>query len=100
MNELAEQLDIPSNKLNDFAGLLAEHNFIKYDDKTRRIKFGRQLLPPKEEPTEPRTAVATLVIPAESSINIQSTRISNLSNVEIEVNLRIDNKIREVAIKT
>jgi len=100
MNELAEQLDIPSNILNDFAELLADHNFVKYDDKTHRIKFGRQLLPPKEDPTEPRTAVATVIIPPESSIDIQSTRISNLSNVAIEVNLRIDSKIREVAIKT
>ena len=100
IDELSDQLGLPKSKLNEFSKFLHKHGLIKYEEKNRTIKIQPlwKLLLPEEQPSEPKTVVATLVIPPKASIDLQSTHISNISNVELEVSLRIDSRIREVAI--
>jgi hypothetical protein len=103
VNELSEQLGIPVEKMSEFSKVLAEHGLLKQDEKTNRVRMEpvwKLLLPEEDTLPEPKTTVATFIIPPESSIDIQSTHICNISNTEIEVSLRIDNKIKEVAIDT
>jgi hypothetical protein len=99
--ELADQTEIQTEKLIEFSQFLSEQGIIMYEDKTHRIKIEpewRRLLPIETELPEPKTTVATLVIPPETSVDVQSTRISNLSKIELEVTLRISSKIHELAI--
>jgi hypothetical protein len=99
--ELADQTEIQTDKLIEFSQFLSAQGIINYEDKTHRIKIEpewKRLLPIESELAEPKTTVATLIIPPETSIDVQSTRISNLSNIELEVTLRISDKIQEVAI--
>ena len=101
-DELADQLGIQTSKLVEISKYLSDHGLIKYEDKTRRIKIDpiwKLLLPKQGKTTEPKTTLATFIIPPETSIDVQSTHISNVSNVELEVSLRFDNKIKEVTIK-
>jgi hypothetical protein len=101
IDELADQIEIQTNKLIEFSQFLSEQGIIKYEDKTHRIKIEpewKSLLPTESELAEPKTTVATLIIPPETTIDVQSTRISNISKIELEVTLRITNKIQEVAI--
>jgi len=101
VNELSQQLGIPVEKLSEFSKVLAEHGLLKQDEKANRIRIEpvwKLLLPEEDKLPEPKTTVATFIIPPECSIDIQSTHISNISNTEIEVSLRIDSKIKEVAI--
>jgi hypothetical protein len=103
IDELSQQLGIPEEKLSEFSKVLAEHGLLKQDEKTDKIRIDpvwKLLLPEEDKLPEPKTTVATFIIPPESSIDIQSTHICNISNTEIEVSLRIDNKIKEVAIDT
>lgn len=102
MDELAESLELPTDKLTRLAEFLSEHGLVDYDDEAKRAKIRSiwKLLLPKDDSPEPKTTVATLVIPPKTSIMVQSTRISNLSNVELEIDLRVDDKIKEVAIKS
>jgi len=103
LDELSEHLGIPTAKLSELFKLLSEHNLIKYEEKNQRIKIEpiwKLLLPEGEKLTEPKTTVATFIIPPETSVDVQSTRISNLSNIDLEISLRINDKIKEVAIKT
>ena len=102
IDDLSDQLGLPSSKLTELSKLLSEHGIIKYEEKTRRIKIQPlwKLLLPEEEPTEPKTIVATFIIPPQTSIDVQSTHISNIGNIELEVSLRINDKIKEIAIKT
>ncbi len=102
MDELSVGLGIPTSKLDELARLLSKRGLITYEEKNRRIKIQPMwmLLLPEEEPNEPKKIVATFIIPPQASIDVHSTKISNISNVELEVNLRIDNKIREIALAT
>ena len=100
IDELSNQLAISITKLDELSKFLSTSGLIIYEENNHIIKIQPlwALLLPEEQPNEPKTIVANFVIPPQASIGIQSTHISNMSNVEVEVTLRIDNKIREVAI--
>lgn len=101
IDELSNQLTVPTSKLTEFAEFLSEKGLLKNEDKTHRIKLEPiwRLLLPEEEPTASKITVATFIIPPEATVNVQSTIISNLSNIELEVDLRIDDRIKEIAIR-
>jgi hypothetical protein len=99
IDELSHKLEIPTNKLEEMSKFLSERGLITYQEKNRKIKiqpFWRLLLP--EEQCDTKATATTLIIPPQTSIDVQSIHISNISNVELAVSLRIDNKIREVTI--
>lgn len=99
--ELAEQTEIEANKLIEYSQFLAGKGIVIYEDKNQRIKIEPEwshLLPDETELLEPRSIVATFIIPGETSVEVQSTRISNLTKIDLEVTLRINNRLREVAI--
>ncbi len=102
MDELSNKLDLPQDKLVELSRFLSEHGLAKYDEKENRIRLEprwKLLLPEEEKPTEPKTSLATIIIPPDSSVEVQSTQIRNLSGVELEINLRVNGKIKELAIK-
>lgn len=99
--ELSEQTETEPNKLVEYSQFLAGKGIVKYDDQNQRVKVEPEwsrMFPDETELAEPRSSVANFIIPGKTSVVVQSTRISNLSSVELEVTLRIDKRIREVAI--
>lgn len=101
IDQLADQLGIQSSKLAKFSKFLAEHGLLEYEEENHSIKIEPiwKLLLPNFQSPEPKTTVATLVIPPQTSIDVQATHLSNLSNIELEVSLRIHRTITEVAIR-
>ena len=100
IDELSDQLGISTSKLEELSKFLSERGLITYQEKNRRIKIQPlwRLLLPEEQPNDPKAIVTTFMIPPQASIDVQSTHISNISNVELAVSVRIDNKIKEVII--
>ena len=99
---LSNQLAIPIEKLKELSRFLSDSGVIKYEENNSRIKMQPDwtpLLSIEETPKTPQNIIASFIIPPHASIDIKSTHISNMSNVEIEINLRIDNKIREMTIE-
>jgi hypothetical protein len=102
LDELEDQLGIHASKLVELSKLLSNHGVLKYEDVNNRIKLEHMwklLLPEEDELSEPKTTIATMVLPPGTSIDVQSTHIANLNNVELEINLQIGSKINEIAIK-
>jgi len=100
--EIAKQLEIPEDKLTEFLQYLSKQGIIDYEDKPHRIKITpewKELIPEeKDTPAEPKNTVTTVIIPPETTINVQSTLIQNATKIELEVTLRINSKIQEVII--
>jgi hypothetical protein len=99
--ELSEKTETEADKLIEYSQFLARKGIVKYDDQNQRVKIEPEwsrLLPDETELAEPRSSVANFIIPGKTSVVVQSTRISNLSNIELEVTVRINKRIREVAI--
>lgn len=99
--ELSEQTEMEANKIVEYSQYLAGKGIVKYEDQKQRVKIEpgwSNLILDETELLEPRSTVATLVIPGKTSVSVQSVSISNLTNTELEITLRINNRIREVAI--
>ena len=100
LEHLSKQLRLQMGKIEKLSALLSKHDIISYEEKTHRIRLrplGKLLLP-EEESRELKNTVATIIIPSQSTVNVQSTFISNLSDLDLELTLRFTDKIKDVII--
>lgn len=103
IDETAETLKIPYKRFRKVITLLTEKDLIQHNPATNQIKLSQNwktlLINPKEAQEQPATAaVGTIIIPPQKTLMIQSTRITNLTDTSLELEIRINKKIREIAI--
>jgi len=104
MSEIANALNIPEERLEEIVRFLAQASMIHHDTKNRSVKIKQNwktLLIIGEELKingSDKTAIGTIIIPPEKTIIIQDTSITNLTEKSLELELRIDTKLREIAI--
>ena len=106
-DEMAKTLEIPQNKLQQVIKFLTETDLIHHNPATNQIKLNQnwktliinQKEPNPETQTQPeQTAVGTIIIPPQKTLIIQCTRITNLTENSLELEIRINKKINEIAI--
>ena len=101
--DLSTQLDLSKNKIDELCRYLSDKGLITFDEEEQKIKIQPiwGLVLPKELEKKPakKSTLANFIIPPNASVEIQSTTITNLSNVEIELTVRLEDKIKEIAIK-
>lgn len=103
--ETAKTLQIPQNKFQRIINFLTETDIIQHNSATNQIKlnqnwktlFINQNEPPAETKTETQT-VGTIIIPPQQTLTIQCTRITNLTDINLELEIRINKKLHEIAI--
>ena len=107
MDEMVKILEIPQDKLQQIIKFLTEADLIQYNPATNQIKLNQvwktlyenQREKNQEIQARPQdTAVGTIVIPPQKTLIIQCTRIINLTDNSLELGIRIDRKLREIAI--
>lgn len=99
INGLHNKLGVSQSKLEQLLEVLLSFGLIKYDKKNCKITihpFWKHL--PNEQPNETNKLVANLIMPPHSGIDIGYTHISNVSEVDVEITLRFDNKIKDLMI--
>jgi hypothetical protein len=107
-SEMAEALQIPQNKLQQIITLLAETDLIQHNSATNQIKINQnwktlainqeETNPETKTPQQEATAVGTIIIPPKQTLIIQCTRITNLTDNSLELEISITKRIREIAI--
>ena len=107
MDEMAKTLEIPQDKLQQTIKFLTETDIIQHNQATNQIKLSQnwktliinQKQTNPETQTQPeQTAVGTIIIPPQKTLIIQCTRITNLTENSLELEIRINKKINEIAI--
>lgn len=103
IDEMAETLQTPYKRFRQVITLLTEKDLIQHNPATNQIKLSQNwktlLINQKEAQEQPATAaVGTIIIPPQKTLMIQSTRITNLTDTSLELEIRINKKIREIAI--
>jgi predicted transcriptional regulator len=107
VDEIAKTLEIPQDKLQQVVTSLTETDLIQHNSATNQIKLNQNwktlIINPKETDPETQTqpraaAVGTIIMPPQQTLIIQCTRITNLTDASLELEFRIDQKIREIAI--
>ena len=99
--ELSKAMNVPMDHLTKILKLLTEHHVIEYKQDTKRIKLNPKykiLFDENQENEEEKKATGTLIIPPNSSINIQCTKITNLTDNPVELDIKTDKKVREITI--
>jgi hypothetical protein len=105
-DEIVNVLEISQGKCEQIMKLLEETDLIYYNPATNQIKLNQEwkaLYMSRKGNSETvaqneSTAVGTIIIPPQKTLIIQCTRITNLTDINLELEVRIDRKISEIAI--
>jgi hypothetical protein len=107
IDEMAKTLEIPQDKLQQIIKFLTETDMIQHNPATNQIKLDQnwKTLIINQKETNPETqqetsAVGTIIIPPQKTLIIQCTRITNLTDNSLELEIRINKKLNEIAINT
>jgi hypothetical protein len=102
IDETAKTLKIPQERFRQVIALLTEKNLVQHNRATNQIRLSQNwktlLINQKETQEQPTATVGTIIIPPQKTLMIQSTRITNLTDTSLELNVSINKKIREIAI--
>lgn len=107
VDEIANALGIPESRFQQIISLLTETDMVQHNAATNQIRLNqnwktlyinqKETNPEPKNHTEP-TTVGTIVIPPQKTLIIQCTRITNLTDVALELEVRVNKKLNEIAI--
>ena len=103
LSTLAERLETPLNLVEEAVKFLAEKNLIHYDEESKRVKINQAwstlfVRESKRGDETEKAAIGTIIIPDGQSILIQHTRISNLTGEDLELEIKVKKRLREITI--
>ena len=109
IDEVAKTLEVSQDKLQQIIKFLTETDLIQHNPATNQIKLNQnwktliinqKATDPNSEPQiqQSNTAVGTIIIPPQKTLIIQCTRITNLTENSLELEIRINKKLDEIAI--
>jgi len=101
IDQIASALEIPQDKLQQVVTFLAQSDVIEHNPATNQIKINqnwRTLLTDQKETQPETTALGTIIIPPTQTLVIQCTRVTNLTDASLELEIRMDSRIREIVI--
>jgi hypothetical protein len=105
IDEMTKTLEIPQDKLSQIIKFLTETDLIQHNPATNQIKLNQNwktlYINQKEANPEAQaeaTAVGTIIIPPQKTLIIQCTRITNLTENSLELEIRINKRLNEIAI--
>jgi hypothetical protein len=100
-DQIASALEIPQDKLQQIVTFLAQSDLVEHNTATNQIKINQNwkaLLTDQKETQPENTALGTIIIPPNQTLVIQCTRITNSTDASLELEIRMDNRIREIVI--
>jgi len=102
LNELAQKLNISINEVTKLVETLANFKVVIHLKETQQVKLRSLIrnLPLNLEFNEEKekVAIGTIILPPEGTITIQNTVISNFTEDDLEIGVRINQKLKEIAI--
>ena len=101
---LTNTVKLPKQKLEALARLLAEPRIVHYNPEKSQVKIRskwRKLLETTDT-AAPRkgVAVGTLILPPKGTVRVQGVQLTNLLAHEIELSVKLNTTLREIAIGT
>ncbi len=102
LEKLSRNSDIPKQKLVTLARMLTEASIVEYRNHEEKVRlkgeWKRMFTKNEREEKLERTAVGTIILPPKRSIEIQNIQITNLTKKELELGVRVNKKLKELAI--
>lgn len=102
LKELARHSRIPKQRLETLFKLLSETNIVEYETQKDQVKIKREwqqiLKDADKEQQIGKSAIGSIVIPSKKSVTLQGIRVTNLTEKDLEISMRVNEKLEELAI--
>lgn len=98
IKKLAKKLEIPTEQLEKIIESLKEHDLLEYNEQTGQIRLPSWLTSIEKEFENIKPAVGNIILPKNQEITIQDVLIGNFTDKDLELNIRIKAKKKEIAI--
>ena len=98
IKQLAKQLEMPVVQLEKILKDLGKHNLVEYNQQTGKVKISPWLINIDEEIEQLKPTTGTIILPKNQEIKLQDVTIGNFTNEDLELNVKIKAKRKEIAI--
>jgi hypothetical protein len=102
LTQLSKKLLLPTEQLAKISETLSEQGLIQYQEEARLVRINPEwstvLSEANEEEDEHKPTVGTVIIPSQESVTIQNVRITNVTEKEVELWIKVCKKLTEIAI--
>lgn len=95
---LAEKLEIPQEQLEKIMKDLSECNLVEYNQQSGKITLSKWLVNINKEIENVKTAIGTIILPKNQEIKLQDVTIGNFTDTDIELNVKLKGRQKEIAI--
>lgn len=101
LTQLSRKLSLPLNQLTEISKSLDEKGLIEYEERAQWVKINPEwelLLSGEEEKVDHKPTIGTVIIPPQQSVKIQDVHITNVTSLDVELWIKVCNKLMELAI--
>jgi len=98
IKQLAKRLGAQLDQVEKILKELSEHNLIESNPQTGKIKLSQWLIDINKEMENIKPATGTVILPKNQEIKLQDITIGNFTDKDLELNLRLTAKQKEIAI--
>jgi len=95
---LAKKLQIPLEQLKEILMNMRRHSLIEYDPRTGKVMLPTWLISIEKRMEKMKPATGEMIIPKYQEIKIQDIIIGNYTKNDLELRLRLNAKLKEIAI--
>jgi len=95
---LAKKLQIPLEQLKEILMNMRRHSLIEYDPRTGKVMLPTWLINIERRMEKMKPATGEMIIPKYQEIKIQDIIIGNYTKNDLELRLRLNAKLKEIAI--
>jgi hypothetical protein len=98
IKKLAKEIEISQERLQLILTDLSQHNLVEYNPVTGKVALPKWLLDINKEIEKEKPSIGEMILPRYKEIRIQDTLIGNYTARDLELKLRLRNKLKEIAI--
>jgi len=98
LKQLAKKLELTKEQLEKILKDLSEHNLVEFNQQTGKVKLSPWLVDINREIENIKPATGTIIIPKNQEIKLQDIIIGNFTDTDLELNVRLKTKLKEIAI--
>ncbi|MEM3640426.1 MAG: hypothetical protein QXH37_00655 [Candidatus Bathyarchaeia archaeon] len=98
IKKLAEKLVIPLDNLEKILEDLSGQNLVECNKQNGEVKMSKWLAELDKEIEKLKPAVGTIILPRNQQIKLQDIVIGNYTSNDLELNVRLEAKLKEISI--
>ena len=103
LTQLSKELSLPAEQLAKISEILSEQGLIQYREEAGLVKADLESSSiltedDPEEKVEHKPPVGTFIIPFQETVTIQNVQITNATEKEVELWIKVHKKLTEIAI--